>query len=71
MFHHNNKDDPKLEDVKMLLNDTSANTFQKMNDAVMYGKTVENNIQVISEGVNPVSIIRSLTIYLKRLRYCY
>tara|TARA_B100000073_G_scaffold343764_1_gene349231 strand:- start:706 stop:1713 length:1008 start_codon:yes stop_codon:yes gene_type:complete len=71
LFHHNNQDDPKLEDVKMLLNDTSANTFQKMNDAVMYGKTnISSKIifKLISEGVNPVSIIRSLTIYLKRLQ---
>ena len=60
-----------LEDIKNLLNDTSSLNFNKMNENVMFGNTKKSSRivnKLLSEGVNPISIIRSLTNYLLRVQ---
>ena len=71
LFYYNADTTPNLEEIKNLLNDTSSNNLQKMNESVMYGNTVKSsNIisKLLSEGNNPISILRSLINYLKRLQ---
>ena len=71
LFYANVDANPNLEEIKNLLNDTSSNNLQKMNESVMYGNTTKSsNIisKLLSEGNNPISILRSLINYLKRLQ---
>ena len=71
LFYSNAKTIPNLDEIKNLLNDTSSNNLQKMNDSVMYGNTIKSsNIisKLLSEGNNPISILRSLINYLKRVQ---
>ena len=71
LFYGNTDTNPNLEEIKNLLNDASSNNLQKMNESVMYGNTVKSsNIisKLLSEGNNPISILRSLINYLKRLQ---
>ena len=71
LFYVNDDTTPNLEEIKNLLNDTSSNNLQKMNESVMYGNTVKSsNIlsKLLSEGSNPISILRSLINYLKRVQ---
>ncbi len=71
LFYANTDATPDLEEVKNLLNDTSSNNLQKMNESVMYGNmTKSSNIisRLLSEGNNPISILRSLINYLKRVQ---
>ena len=71
LFYTNDDATPNLEEIKNLLNDTSSNNLQKMNESVMYGNTTKSsNIisKLLSEGNNPISILRSLINYLKRLQ---
>ena len=70
LFYTNVDATPNLEEVKNLLNDSSSNNLQKMNESVMYGNTTKSsNIinKLLSEGNNPISILRSLVNYLKRV----
>ena len=71
LFYTNADTTPNLQEIKNLLNDTSSNNLQKMNESVMYGNTTKSsNIinKLLSEGNNPISILRSLINYLKRLQ---
>ena len=71
LFYANDDTTPNLEEIKNLLNDASSNNLQKMNESVMYGNTVKSsNIlsKLLSEGSNPISILRSLINYLKRVQ---
>ncbi len=71
LFYANDDTTPNLEEIKNLLNDTSSNNLQKMNESVMYGNTIKSsNIlsKLLSEGNNPISILRSLINYLKRVQ---
>ena len=71
LFYANEDTTPNLEEIKNLLNDASSNNLQKMNESVMYGNTVKSsNIlsKLLSEGSNPISILRSLINYLKRVQ---
>ncbi len=71
LFYFNSDTTPNLEEIKNLLNDTSSNNLQKMNESVMYGNTSKSsNIisKLLSEGNNPISILRSLINYLKRVQ---
>ncbi len=71
LFYTNADTPPNLEEIKNLLNDTSSNNLQKMNESVMYGNTTKSsNIinRLLSEGNNPISILRSLINYLKRVQ---
>ncbi len=71
LFYSSNDITPNIEEIKNLLNDASSNNLQKMNESVMYGNTAKSsNIisKLLSEGNNPISILRSLINYLKRLQ---
>ncbi len=71
LFYTNANTTPNLEEIKNLLNDTSSNNFQKMNESVMYGNTAKCSgiiSKLLSEGNNPISILRSLINYLKRIQ---
>ena len=71
LFYSNAETIPNLDEIKNLLNDTSSNNLQKMNESVMYGNTTKSsNIisKLLSEGNNPISILRSLINYLKRVQ---
>ena len=71
LFYANADTVPDLEEIKNLLNDTSSNNLQKMNESVMYGNTTKSsNIinKLLSEGNNPISVLRSLINYLKRVQ---
>ena len=71
LFYANADTVPDLEEIKNLLNDTSSNNLQKMNESVMYGNTKKSsNIisKLLSEGNNPISVLRSLINYLKRVQ---
>ena len=71
LFYTNADPAPNIEEIKNLLNDTSSNNLQKMNESVMYGNTSKSsNIinKLLSEGNNPISILRSLINYLKRVQ---
>ena len=70
LFYANTDATPNLEEIKNLLNDASSNNLQRMNESVMYGNTAKtSNIisKLLSEGNNPISILRSLINYLKRV----
>ncbi len=71
LFYANADANPSLEEVKNLLNDTSSNNLQKMNESVMYGNMSKSSSiisKLLLEGNNPISILRSLINYLKRLQ---
>ena len=71
LFYANEDTTPNLEEIKNLLNDASSNNLQKMNESVMYGNSIKSsNIlsKLLSEGSNPISILRSLINYLKRVQ---
>ena len=71
LFYANKNTTPNLEEIKNLLNDASSNNLQKMNESVMYGNTIKSsNIlsKLLSEGSSPISILRSLINYLKRVQ---
>tara|TARA_B100000401_G_scaffold436557_1_gene380263 strand:+ start:8457 stop:9482 length:1026 start_codon:yes stop_codon:yes gene_type:complete len=68
------KDESKkieLEDLKNLLNDSSSVNLSKMNEVVMNGNTLKSSIiinKLLSEGTNPISLIRSLMNYIMRIQ---
>ena len=71
LFYTNDDATPNLEEIKNLLNDTSSNNLQKMNESVMYGNMSKSSSiisKLLLEGNNPISILRSLINYLKRLQ---
>ena len=58
-------------EIKSLLNDSSSQNLNKMNENVMYGNTVKSSKiinKLLSEGSSPISILRSLGNYLKRIQ---
>ena len=60
-----------LDDAKFLLNDSSSQNLNKMNEAVMYGNTSKSSkiiSRLLSEGNNPISLVRSLMNYIIRIQ---
>ncbi len=60
----------KLKDIQAVLNDSSSNSLNIINEYVMYGKVnqVSKNLyRIFDEGTNAVAIIRSLLNYLVRV----
>ncbi len=60
-----------IEDAKFLLNDSSTQNFNRMIETVMYGNTSKSSKivnKLLSEGTNPVSLVRSLINYLSRIQ---
>ncbi len=60
-----------LDNAKFLLNDSSSQNLNKMNETVMYGNTSKSSKiigRLLSEGTNPISLVRSLMNYLIRIQ---
>ena len=70
VIDHQKDQQTKLEDIQTILNDSSTNSLNIINEFVMYGKVnqVSKNLyRIFDEGTNAVAIIRSLLNYLVRL----
>ena len=71
IFYDKSKAKIELEDIKKLLNDSSSQNLNKMNENVLFGNTSKSSKivnKLLSEGVSPISLIRSLTNYLLRIQ---
>ena len=70
VISHKENEQIKFEDIQAILNDSSSNSLNIINEYVMYGKVnqVSKNLyRIFDEGTNAVAIIRSLLNYLVRL----
>ncbi len=71
LFYNNSPKVVNIEEIKSLLNDSSSKDLNKMNENVMYGNTAKSSKivnKLLSEGTSPVSLLRSLANYLKRIQ---
>ena len=71
IFYKNSNSKIKLEEIKILLNDSSSQNLNKMNEHVMFGNTSKSSKiinKLLSEGVSPISLVRSLINYLLRVQ---
>jgi DNA polymerase-3 subunit delta len=71
MFYKNSNSKIKLEEIKILLNDSSSQNLNKMNEHVMFGNTSKSSkviSKLLSEGTSPISLVRSLINYLLRVQ---
>ena len=71
IFYKNSNSKIKLEEVKILLNDSSSQNLNKMNEHVMFGNTSKSSKiinKLLSEGTSPISLVRSLINYLLRVQ---
>lgn len=60
-----------LNEVKHLLNDSSSQNLNRMSQTVMNGNTSKSSKivnKLLSEGVNPISLLRSLISYFLRIQ---
>ena len=71
IFYKNSNSKIKLEEIKILLNDSSSQNLNKMNEYVMFGNASKSSKiinKLLSEGTSPISLIRSLINYLLRVQ---
>ena len=71
IFYKNSNSKIKLEEIKILLNDSSSQNLNKMNEHVMFGNTSKSSKvinKLLSEGASPISLVRSLINYLLRVK---
>ncbi len=71
IFYKNSSSKIKLEEIKILLNDSSSQNLNKMNEQVMFGNTSKSSKiinKLLSEGISPISLVRSLINYLLRVQ---
>ena len=71
IFYKNSNSKINLEEIKILLNDSSSQNLNKMNEHVMFGNTSKSSKiidKLLSEGTSPISIVRSLINYLLRVQ---
>ena len=71
IFYMNSDSNIKLEEIKILLNDTSSQNLNKMNEHVMFGNTFKSSKiinKLLSEGTSPISLVRSVINYLLRVQ---
>ncbi len=71
IFYKNSNSKIKLEEIKILLNDSSSQNLSKMNEHVMFGNTSKSSKiinKLLSEGTSPISLVRSLINYLLRVQ---
>lgn len=71
IFYKNSNSKIKLEEIKILLNDSSSQNLNKMNEHVMFGNTTKSSKiinKLLSEGTSPISLVRSLINYLSRVQ---
>ena len=71
LYQKNRKESLTLEEVKLILNDSTSTNLNKVNESIMYGKTkIASKIihKIFSEGTNSIAIIRSLINYMLRMQ---
>ncbi len=71
IFYKNSNLKIRLEEIKILLNDSSSQNLNKMNEHVMFGNTSKSSRiinKLLSEGTSPISLVRSLMNYLLRVQ---
>ncbi len=71
IFYKNSNSKIKLEEIKILLNDSSSQNLNKMNEQVMFGNTSKSSKiihKLLSEGTSPISLVRSVINYLLRVQ---
>ena len=71
IFYKNSNSKINLEEIKILLNDSSSQNLNKMNEHVMFGNTSKSSKvinKLLSEGTSPISLVRSLINYLLRVQ---
>ena len=64
IFYKNSNSKIKLEEIKILLNDSSSQNLNKMNEYVMFGNTNKSSKivnKLLTEGASPISLVRSLS----------
>ena len=70
IYYDDSQKEVVLDEIKYLLNDISSQSLNKMNRSVMYGKVNTSSLiiaKLLSEGSNPISLIRSMINYLTRI----
>jgi len=71
LFYKNSKSTIKLEEIRILLNDSSSQNLNKMNEYVMFGNTNKSSKivnKLLTEGASPISLVRSLSNYMLRIQ---
>ena len=71
IFYNDSKAKIELNDIKNLLNDSSSQNLNKLNENVMFGNTSRSSKiinKLLSEGTSPISLLRSLNNYLHRIQ---
>ena len=71
LFYKNSKSTIKLEEIRILLNDSSSQNLNKMNEYVMFGNTNKSSKivnKLLTEGASPISLVRSLSNYMLRVQ---
>ena len=71
LFYKNSKSEIKLDEIRILLNDSSTQNLNKMNEYVMFGNTYKSSKivnKLLTEGASPISLVRSLSNYMLRVQ---
>ena len=71
LYQKNREESLTLEEVKLILNDSTSTSLNKVNESIMYGKTKTASKvihKIFSEGTNSIAIIRSLINYMLRIQ---
>tara|TARA_A100001035_G_scaffold187380_1_gene149470 strand:+ start:809 stop:1834 length:1026 start_codon:yes stop_codon:yes gene_type:complete len=71
LLYKDSKSKIKLEEIRVLLNDSSSQNLNKMNEYVMFGNTNKSSKivdKLLTEGASPISLVRSLSNYMLRVQ---
>ena len=71
LLYKDSKSKIKLEEISVLLNDSSSQNLNKMNEYVMFGNTNKSSKivdKLLTEGASPISLVRSLSNYMLRVQ---
>ena len=71
LLYSNNNRSPELQDVKLIFNDntdTGLNNISQNTLSGQTGKLIINLNKIFSEGVSPITVIRSLLSYVERIQ---
>lgn len=71
LYIANSEKELTLAEAKFLLNDSSSQNLNRMNENVMNGNTLKSSKiihKLLSEGSSPISLVRSLMNYLIRIQ---
>ena len=71
LYISNSNEEITLDEIRFLLNDSSSQNLNEMNQIVMNGNTSKSSKiinKLLSEGVSPISLLRSMMNYLIRIQ---